>query len=61
MCKKNSKASRELGLQLTKLNQKLSYRQPEVFVLGSLKQVQSYYEGGSYDGPDRSYYYTPRR
>jgi hypothetical protein len=37
---------------------KLSYRKPEVHVIGSLEQIQASYSGRSYDGPDGRYYYS---
>lgn len=34
-----------------------TYRQPQVHSFGSLEQVQSYYNGSYYDGPESSYWY----
>ncbi|MDN5870412.1 MAG: hypothetical protein L0H73_06795 [Nitrococcus sp.] len=33
------------------------YRSPQLYELGSLKSVQSYYEGNDYDGPESAYWY----
>jgi hypothetical protein len=46
-----------LKSQLANTSKRLPYRQPEVYSLGSLEQVQSYYEGSYYDGPNSWYYY----
>ncbi len=54
MSKKNLDA---LKSQLTKIGKQIPYRQPEVYSLGSLEKVQSYYEGPYYDGPSYTYYY----
>lgn len=42
-----------------KTSKRLPYRQPEVYSLGSLEQVQAYYDGERLDGPSPAYYYSP--
>jgi hypothetical protein len=42
----------------TSKKSKLSYRQPKVYLLGSLEKIQAYYEGYYADGPDVSTYYS---
>lgn len=46
-----------LKSQLAKLGKQIPYRQPEVYSLGSLEKVQSYYDGYYSDGPSSSYWY----
>lgn len=38
------------------ISKRLSYRQPEVYLLGSLKRIQSGYGGDYIDGDSRYYY-----
>ena len=40
-----------LKSQLANTSKRLPYRQPEVYSLGSLEQVQANYTGTIYDGP----------
>jgi hypothetical protein len=42
----------------TQKTEKLTYRQPKVYVLGSLEQLQAGYYGDQVDGSEsKSYYY----
>ena len=38
--------------------QKLAYRSPKIYHLGSLERVNANQAGNQYDGPDRSFYYN---
>jgi len=40
----------------TSKKSKLDYRQPKVYLIGSLEKVQAYYDGYYHDGPDVSTY-----
>ena len=42
----------------TKNTKKLTYNQPKVYVLGSLKQVQGGYTGNVLDGANSYYYHS---
>ena len=42
--------------QLLNTNKRLPYCPPQLYFLGLLEQVQAYYDGQQYDGPDSSYY-----
>jgi hypothetical protein len=37
--------------------QRVLYHKPELFSLGSVEQIQSYYTGHYYDGPNSWYWY----
>jgi hypothetical protein len=41
-----------------KTPQKLTYRSPKIYHLGSLERVEANVSGNRYDGPDRSFYYN---
>ena len=58
MSKQNLESLKRSKLKLAKTSKRLSYRQPEVYSLGSLEQVQAAQAGEDYDGPDASYYRT---
>jgi hypothetical protein len=58
MFKQNLESSTKLLRQLAKTDKRLPYRKPEIYSLGSLEQVQAYYEGNMVDGPDSVYYYN---
>ena len=58
MSQQNLESLKRSKLKLAKTSKRLSYRQPEVYSLGSLEQVQAGPEGPDYDGPDASYYRT---
>jgi hypothetical protein len=58
MFKQNLESSTKLLRKIAKTNKLLPYRQPEIYSLGSLEQVQAYYEGNMVDGPDTAYYYN---
>lgn len=57
MFKRNLESARQLQLQQANDKHRLLYHQPEVYSLGSLEQVQAYYQGRFIDGADRAYYY----
>ncbi|MGB5635812.1 MAG: hypothetical protein WBM86_23945 [Waterburya sp.] len=57
MSKKNSISLKKIQLQQATTNKRLIYRQPEVYSLGSLEQVQGGYDGSFYDGSGTGYYY----
>lgn len=57
MFKQNLESSTYLLKQLTNTDKPLPYRQPEIYSLGSLEQVQAYNSGSRVDGPNRAYYY----
>lgn len=56
MSKKNSLSQKKIQLQQATTNKRLPYRQPEVYSLGSLEQVQSYPEGYGTDATQ--WYYS---
>ncbi len=58
MFKRNLESASQLKVQQANDKRRLPYRQPEVYSLGSLEQVKSYYEGAYIDGSDRAYYYN---
>jgi hypothetical protein len=58
MFKQNLESSTKLLRQLAKIDKRLPYRKPEVYALGTLEQIQAYYEGNMVDGPDTAYYYN---
>lgn len=58
MFKHNLESSTELLRQLAKTDKRLPYRQPEVCSLGTLEQIQARYQGSTFDGPDKSYWYS---
>ncbi|TRT70885.1 MULTISPECIES: hypothetical protein [Microcystis] len=43
-----------------KTPQKLTYRQPSIYSLGSLEQIQADNYGNRFDGPDRVFFYNAR-
>lgn len=57
MFKQNLESSTALLRQLTKTDNRLPYRQPEIYSLGSLEQIQAYNSGSMVDGPNSAYYY----
>ncbi|MBD2521405.1 hypothetical protein [Nostoc sp. FACHB-133] len=59
MFKQNLESSTELLRQLTKTDKRLPYRQPEIYSLGTLEQIQAGYQGSANDGPNTSYWWTP--
>ena len=46
-----------LKMQNDRTSKRLNYREPTIYSLGYLEQVESYYNGAYYDGPHSSYYY----
>ncbi len=58
MSKRNLESAKQTQLQPAKTRKRLPYRQPEVYSLGFLEQVQSHNIGADYDGPDELYYYN---
>lgn len=58
MFKQNLESSTELLIQLIKTEKRLPYRQPEIYSFGSLEQVQAYYRGSMFDGPNSPYNYN---
>ncbi|MBH8566120.1 hypothetical protein I8748_28850 [Nostoc sp. CENA67] len=58
MFKQNLESSIELLRQQAKNDKRLPYRQPEIYSLGSLEQVQAFYRGTLVDGPNSAYYYS---
>ena len=55
MSRRNLKSPRQLSLRLDTTSKRLPYRQPEVYSLGSLEQVQAYAQGYGTDAT-RWYY-----
>ncbi len=55
MSRQNLESPRRLGLQLDSTTKRLPYRQPQVYSLGSLEQVQAYAQGYGTDAT-RWYY-----
>ena len=56
MSKKNSISPKQTRLSQGKISKLISYRQPEVYYLGSWEQVQGAYEGNIADGVEGYYY-----
>jgi hypothetical protein len=59
MFNQNLESSTKLLRQLTNTDKPLPYRQPEIYSLGSLEQIQARYQGSAMDGPNASYWWTP--
>ncbi|MBD2344395.1 hypothetical protein [Anabaena subtropica] len=57
MFKQNLEFSTELLRQLTNTDKPLPYRQPKIYSLGSLEQIQAYNSGSMVDGPIGALYY----
>ena len=58
MFKRNLESVRQLQVQQANNKRRLPYHQPKVYSLGSLEQVQAYFEGTTIDGADRAYFYN---
>ena len=56
MSKQNLKSYTKSRLNPVKISKRLPYRQPEIHFLGSLKRVESGYEGDCIDG-NSTYYW----
>lgn len=58
MFQQNLESSTQLLRQQAKNDKRLPYRQPEIYSLGSLEQVQAFHTGSLVDGPNSAYYYN---